>query len=58
MLSIQDARKLLPDGDALPDDEVRQIRDACYELAHIIVDFRKWQRGWRRDNLEESGKVN
>jgi hypothetical protein len=44
MLSIDEARALLPDGDELSDEDVRELRDACYELAHIIVDHWRWKR--------------
>ena len=36
--------------DGISDEDARAIRDACYELASIIIDHWKWKRSQRRSS--------
>ena len=65
MLDLAEVKRLLSD-DAVSDEEAVRIRNACYELASIIVDYWKWKQranvgsdesAFRRDNEEEMGNV-
>lgn len=59
MLSTEDVKRLLQD-DKIADDEALAIRDACYELAGIIIaQWRVSQQAlWPRDKQEIMDIVN
>ena len=43
MLTVEEVKRLLQD-DGVPDDEALGIRDACYELAAVIVAQTKYKQ--------------
>jgi hypothetical protein len=47
MLSLQEVKQLVG-ADAIPDEEARALRDACYELGAIILEQWKSRRHGRR----------
>ncbi len=38
MLSIEECRALIPDGDKLKDEQITELRDTLYELANLALE--------------------
>ena len=50
MMSLEQARKLLPEGDKTTDDELSSVLADAYTLAHIVVDDYLEKKKIKHDN--------
>ena len=41
MLSIEECRKLIDDGEQYSDEQILEIRDSLYELARLALEVRE-----------------
>ncbi len=53
-MSIAKARQLIGD-DTLSDEQVREMRDACYQLAEVVIAC--WKRKKQRESKNEENSA-
>lgn len=57
MLSIEDCRKLLPEGEKLTDEEIDAMRTNFYYLAQLLADARDAERSGAARTKPSNGEV-